>query len=129
MPFQVVNLATTACTFGLSPSTLAVLPIHRTLAGGQPAANIMDFVPITNIVPFGMCNSMANPEVASATAAAEGVLTPMPCVPVTTSPWTPGCTKTILDGMPSLDNISTCKCTWAGVISITYAGQATVMVD
>ncbi|HTQ09534.1 MAG TPA: DUF4280 domain-containing protein [Fimbriimonadaceae bacterium] len=129
MPQQVVNNAATACTFGLTPSTLAVTPMHRTNAGGQPAANIMDHIPMTNIVPFGMCSSLANPEVASATSAAQGVLTPQPCVPVVPGPWAPGCAKTILDEFPSLDSVSTCNCTWGGVISITFAGQATVMVD
>jgi hypothetical protein len=77
MPQQVVAGAVTMCTFGAAPSTLNVLPVNKTLTGGPPAANIMDNKPMVNIVPFGMCMSLANPTVAAATAAAMGVLTPM----------------------------------------------------
>ena len=83
MPFHVCNGATLMCSFGMAPSTMVVLPIHRMLTSNQPAANINDHIPMTNIMPFGMCITPSNPEVASATAAALGVLTPMPCVPVT----------------------------------------------
>ncbi len=41
--------------------------------------------PFVSIMPFAMCTSPANPTVAAATAAAMGVLTPMPCIPVTNS--------------------------------------------
>lgn len=127
MPQEVVSGAVTMCSFGAAPSTLNVLPTNKVNAGGPPAANIMDHVPNVNIMPFGMCTSLANPSVASATAAALGVLTPMPCVPVTPAPWTPGSPTVLLGNFPALNNTSTCMCTWAGVISITFAGQATVM--
>ena len=81
-----VTGSVTRCTFGLAPSVLNVLPVNRVLGSNLPVANIMDSKPIVNIVPFGMCNSIANPTVASATAAALGVLTPMPCIPVTGTP-------------------------------------------
>jgi hypothetical protein len=124
----VVNGAMMTCSFGVAPSTLAVLPENRTMAGGVPAANIMDFKPNMNIPPFGMCTSLANPQVAAATSAAMGVLTPQPCIPVTTAPWAPGSPTVMVANMPALNDASKCMCAWAGVISITYAGQATTMV-
>lgn len=129
MPFFVVNGAILSCTFGLTPSALIVMPIHRTMGGGMPAANIGDFIPLVNIMPFGMCSSIANPTVASATAAAQGVLTPMPCIPATTAPWVTGALTTMLDAMPALDDKSMCTCMWAGVITITQAGELTINVD
>ena len=85
---------------------------------GPPAANIMDFAPMTNIPTFGMCMSPANPMVAAATAAALGVLTPMPCIPVTT-PWTPGAPMVLVRNFPALDAASKCMCGYGGQISIT----------
>lgn len=125
---QVVAGAMMACSFGLAPSALVVLPANKTMVGGPPAANIMDFKPIVNIPPFGMCNTPSNPAVASATAAALGVLTPMPCVPVTTAPWVPGAPTVLIGNMPALNNSSKCMCAYGGVISITSPGQVTTNV-
>jgi hypothetical protein len=125
---QVVNGALMMCSFGIAPSSLIVLPQNRVLCGGVPAANIMDHIPMVNIMPFGMCMSIANPEVASATAAALGVLTPMPCIPATASPWVPGSPTKSLAGPPSLNNTSMCMCNWAGVIQITFPGQVQTMI-
>ncbi|WP_459853137.1 DUF4280 domain-containing protein [Citrobacter sedlakii] len=66
----VCNGATLQCSFGLAPSPLCVVPISRTLVNSVPMANIMDNKSFVNILPFGMCSSMANPTVAAATAAA-----------------------------------------------------------
>jgi hypothetical protein len=126
MGFEVVNGAMTQCSFGLAPGTLAVLPTNQTMAVNMPAANIMDNKPFVNILPFGMCNSLANPAVASATAAALGVLTPMPCTPVIPAPWVPGVPTVLIANMPALDDSSICNCAYGGVIQITYGGQATV---
>ena len=118
--------ATTKCSFGVAPSTLIVLPQNRVLVSNMPAANIMDNKPIVNIVPFGMCNSPANPMVAAATAAALGVLTPMPCIPVTVAPWTPGNPMTLIGAMPAINNSSKLMCNWGGMIEIIVPGQFTV---
>lgn len=99
-----------------------------TMAGGPLAASIMDFAPMVNILPFGMCTSLANPTVAAATTAALGVLTPMPCIPVTVAPWAPGSPTVLLGTFPALNNSSKCMCTWAGVISILNPGQFTVQI-
>jgi hypothetical protein len=117
-----------ACPFGAAPSTLVVIPAGRPLAGGMPAANISDFAPMVNVPPFGMCNTLSNPTVAAATAAALGVLTPMPCIPVTTAPWAPGSPTVLVSGMPALNATSKCMCAWGGAISITNPGQTTTLV-
>jgi len=128
MPMQVVNGAQLLCSFGTSPSSLVVLPTNRTYSDEQPTANIMDHIPMANIMPFGMCMSLANPQVAAATAAALGVLTPQPCIPATASPWTPGAPLTLIASQPALDDISICMCNWAGVITITNPGQTKTQI-
>jgi len=123
----VVNGAMLQCSFGIAPSAFTVLPLKRTMAGGPPAATITDCAPIVNIKPFGMCSSLANPTVAAATAAALGVLTPMPCVPVTT-PWVPGSPTVLIGGVPALDSMSKCICNWGGVIQVVSPGEFTVQL-
>jgi hypothetical protein len=129
MPMQTCMGAMLMCTMGMAPSSLVVLPTNMVLCTGEmPAANIMDFIPMVNIMPFAMCMSPANPMVAAATAAAMGVLTPMPCIPMTVAPWVPGAPTVLLAEMPTLDSTSTLMCMWAGVISIVMPGEMTVMV-
>jgi hypothetical protein len=128
MAMHVCNGATLMCSFGVAPSVLTVLPINRTLTSNMPAANIMDHIPLVNIMPFGMCITPSNPAVAAATAAAMGVLTPMPCVPVTPAPWVPGSPTVLLGNMPCLNNTSTLMCTWGGVITVVQPGQFTEMI-
>ncbi len=124
----VVNGAAMTCSFGVAPSTLTVVPAKRVNASNMPAATIMDYAPMMNIAPFGMCTTPSNPQVASATAAASGVLTPQPCIPVTTAPWAPGSPTVMIGGTPALNSTCKCMCTWGGVISITSPGQFTVNV-
>ena len=128
MPNQVCMGAMMQCSFGLAPSSLVVLPINRTMTQQVPDANIMDHVPMVNIMPFGMCTSLANPTVAAATAAALGVLTAMPCIPNTPAPWVIGAPTVLLGNQPTLDNISKLMCVWAGVIQFVTPGEFTVMV-
>lgn len=128
MPMQVCMGASMMCTFGAAPSSLVVLPTNRVLTNQVPDANIMDHIPLTNIMPFGMCMSPSNPTVAAATTAALGVLTPMPCVPATPAPWVPGAVTDLIANMPALDNISTLMCTWGGVITFVTPGEFTVMI-
>ncbi len=110
------------CTMGMAPSTLNFIPAPVVM-GPTQAGKIVDMVPMMNIPPFGMCISLANPAVAAATAAALGVLTPMPCIPVPAGPWAPGSASVLLGGPPILDQASVLNCSFAGTIMITFAGQ------
>ncbi|MFO1272948.1 MAG: DUF4280 domain-containing protein [Rubrivivax sp.] len=127
MPQHVCTGALMQCSFGVAPSTFVATP-KMVMTSYMPAANIMDHVPMANIMPFGMCSSPANPMVAAATAAAMGVLTPMPCIPNTPAPWVPGAPTVLVANMPALDNTCKLMCTWAGVIQFTMPGQFTEMI-
>ena len=118
----VVSNGMATCTMGTAPCTLSFMPKNMVTIENQPAANIMDFAPMVNISGFGMCNSPSNPQVAAATAAAAGVLTPQPCIPAIPAPWTPGSAKVQIGFMPALNNSSKCMCMWGGSVSVTNAG-------
>ena len=117
----VVSGAMIMCSFGLAPSTLSVVA-PRPMVEGRPVATIADVAPGANIAPFGMCQSLANPTVAAATAAALGVLTPMPCVPVVPAPWTPLAPPMTAGGIPGGVAGATCVCAFGGNISLTMPG-------
>jgi hypothetical protein len=124
---QVCMGAMLKCTFGVAPGTLMVLPMNLVMTT-VPDANIMDNKPMMNILPFGMCQSLANPMVAAATVAALGVLVPMPCIPMTLAPWMPGAPTVMVANMPALNNSSKLMCMWGDVIGIDVPGQLTVSV-
>lgn len=69
-----------------------------------------------------MCMSLANPTVAAATAAALGILTPMPCIPVIAAPWLPLKPTVLLSNKPILDSDSIVMCNWGGVIKVAFPG-------
>ncbi|WP_270938346.1 DUF4280 domain-containing protein [Falsiroseomonas oryzae] len=123
MPFWVVDGAVIACTMGMAPATLGVPPRHGVTLEHKGKATIMDHKPMVNIRPFGACMSPANPQVAAATAAALGVLTPQPCQPMTQTPWMPGNRAVRIAQEPGLDDTCTCQCLWGGTISVVFAGQ------
>jgi hypothetical protein len=106
--------ATLTCTFGAAPGRLSFVDPSRT------SATVVDCRPHQNITPFGMCTSMGNPSVQAAMSAAQGVMTPCPCLPVTTSQWSPGVPIEKI-GMPpaaALGTSSTVQCAWGGQIRI-----------
>lgn len=129
MPQLVTSGAKLQCSFGAALN-LIVTPENRVNVSNQPVATITDIVPFKNLIPtpsgVPVCTSMQNPAVASATAAAMGVLTPQPCTPVIAKPWTPGSSKVKIANKPALTNTSTCNCAYGGVITITFSGQVTV---
>ena len=123
MALCVCGGASMQCSFGAAPGSLIIPP--GDVKTSQYIATIMDFAPNTNIPPFGMCNSPANP----ATKRPPPVLfTPAPCVPNTVAPWVSGSPTVMVNNFPALNNTSTLNCVWGGVITITNAGQTTITV-
>ena len=125
----VTATASCMCTMGTAPAPLKVTSNAKVLAGGKPCGTISDFAAMANVGPFGMCTSLANPQVAAATAAAMGVLTPQPCIPQPAGAWIPTKPKILIGGKPCL--ASDCKgmCAYAGSISITFPGQVKAVAN
>lgn len=111
------------CTMGTGVASLTVLPTRTVLLTGKPQANVSDTKPIANIGSCGNCRSLAYPPTAEATAANEGVLTPMPCVPGTGTPWSPGKLDYLVQGPPALLKSDHCQCAYGGTISLINDGQ------
>ena len=127
MPKLVCTTATLRCTMGAAPSTF-VGTAAQLIVEGKLAGTVLDHKPMANVAPFGLCRSLANPTVASATSAAMGTLTPMPCVPNTPAPWTPGVPKLRVCGALALCDSDALACAWGGRITVTAAGQGRVGV-
>lgn len=115
------------CSLGMTPSVLNVLPTARVM-NSMALASVMDHIPMCNIMPFGMCSSLANPMVAAATAAAMGVLTPMPCIPVIPAIWTPGNPQILIGGKPALTSDSMLMCAYGGVIKVSFPGTVNILL-
>ncbi len=116
-----------SCPFASSLGQLIVYE-PRVMGNNAPLANIMDNKPFSNIQPFGMCSSMANPTVAAATTAALGVLTPMPCVPMLTGLWMSGNTGVLVRGYPVLTDKDVHMCMYGGIIKIEKSNCTNITV-
>lgn len=116
-----------ACGFGTAPCSLTVTSQMICLLEGKPAATIEDVSYPVNISGFGMCTSMLNPQVAAATAAALGVLTPQPCMMMPAGTWMPMCTKILVQGKPCFGNDAMLMCAYGGTVTINGPGQTKVI--
>ena len=128
MSFCLCTGAVLQCPFGSVPASFSALPIPRVVINGRPDGVKTDMAPTVNIPPFGMCSSLSNPTVASATSAALGVLTPMPCVPVPAGPWLNAAPKVFIGGQSAISNDSKLMCAWGGQIAVQSAGQTSVQL-
>lgn len=127
MPAPLVcSTALMQCSFGSTPASLIVLPDAQVLVEGNPAASVQDSIALTNVPVFGTCSSLSNPTVASATAAANGVLTPQACTPQPVA-WTPGVPLVVVGGMPAVNGTCTTTCALGGAITITNPGSRQTM--
>lgn len=123
MSFCLCTGAILSCPFGAAPVPFSALPAPRVVINGRPAGVLTDMAPLVNIPPFGTCSSLANPTVAAATAAALGVLTPMPCIPVPAGSWLNPSPKVLIGGQAAISNDSKLMCAWGGQITVQFAGQ------
>ncbi len=113
-----VQTALCSCAFGTTPASLTVTSQQTVFIGGMPAATILDGTP-SNLPTFGTCSNPSNPAVAAATAAAMGVLTPQPCLPVCVS-WAPGSSTVTVCKRPALNSTSNLTCVYGGMIRINF---------
>lgn len=127
------------CSFGLAPSPFMIPPMmERPLiripptptepTPYLPGGTIMDHIPFLNILPFGMCMSLMNPTVMMATIASLGILTPMPCIPITLVPWIPMKPLCQSKKIPMLLEQSMTICMWGGIIRITMPGISLITI-
>jgi hypothetical protein len=126
MGIAVVSGATYMCSFGTTPGTLNVTSQAATILSNMPAATIQDVAPMASVTPCGMCTTVSNPAVAAATAAALGVLTPQPCIPVPVGVWLGG-KGPMISGIPGLSNEAKLLCSYGGMINIVSPGQSKVL--
>lgn len=130
MGVVVVSGAQLMCPFGTAPGTLNVSSQVTALGCSKPVATIMDIAPGSNITPFGMCCSLANPQVAAATAAALGVLTPQPCAMMPVGPWRATKPTVLIGGKPVLTQDSMLTCGMGmGQISVISPGQMKIVIN
>ena len=127
MSMLVTTGASMSCTFGAGTATFQATTNPMVLCGGKVVGTIQDAAAGVNIPPFGMCTTLSNPAVAAATAAALGVLTPVPCTPIPTS-WTPSQLSVLSGGKPCLTQDCQCMCSYGGTIAFTSPGQTNVIV-
>lgn len=127
MGIVVVTGASLMCPFGTTPATLTATSQSMCLGCSKPVATVTDVATETNIPGFGMCSSMANPQVAAATSAAMGVLTPQPCTMVPMGIWSGG-SSVLVGGQPVLTGESCLMCSMGmGKITITSPGQTAII--
>lgn len=127
VPEIVTHGAQLGCSEGSASSNLVVDPNGRSV-DEQPMATESDHRAATNILPFGLCQSLQNPQVKSATAAASGALTPIPCQPVTPAKWQNGSSLVSIEGKAAVTSDSCLQCSWGGTIRVESPGS-TVQLD
>ena len=122
------NNAILTCSFGILPQKVILfVPRSRVMVQAMPLCDIMHLQPMMAIPSFGMCSSMMNPMVVTATAAAMGVLVPMPCIPMPAGPWITGSPLVQATGMPIVNVSHQIMCAYGGCIKAIFPGCMTVM--
>jgi len=130
MPEMLTTGCLLKCSQGTAPMPFVALQLPgKPVIAGLPTAMETEIAPLVNIPSFVMCKSLGNPEVAAATSAADGELTPMPCVPVVTAPWMPASTIQSYNGVPLVTVQAKCLCDFGGEIAVSEPAAAAAFVS
>jgi hypothetical protein len=97
--------ATLECNKGSTPSLLDMPCSHGVYREEKAQVNIQDYIPMVNIMPFGVCS-----------------ITDGPCTPAT-APWVDGKNDVLVENQPALLSKSTTSCSVGGKIRIVKDGQ------
>lgn len=122
MANPVVNTALCMCSFGVAPCPLTVTSQSQALACNMPIATISD----TTLPTFGMCSSLANPSVASATGGGSGRSDPHAPALYARGVWVPARPPSWWGGSPCSTIPAKLMCAFAGVISVNMTPAMTV---
>jgi hypothetical protein len=114
------------CSEGSAPAALTPTGA-ATVAERRSIATASHHLPVANVGSFGACRSLLNPQVASATAAAQGVLAPQPCVPLLPARWDRTAAAVLVADEPAVLDGSECRCQWGGRITVADPGSGTVV--
>ena len=109
------------CGNGSNPCPLIIVDTLRKMKSDGKSVAIATDTNVANISTFGMCNNINNPMVAAATAAAQGVLTSAPCIPVVIGTWDNTVNKILINGIAVVGENSTLNCTYGGCIKLENA--------
>lgn len=123
MDSYVVEGATLKCSFGDSSSKLMIPVKHEVYINNKTQGNMMDYIPMVNITPFGLCSSPTNPAVIAATAASFGKPQKVPCIPAIAAPWMCCKNDVLITNFPAILKSSKLMCMWCGVITVEDDGQ------
>ena len=117
MGYGVLGGTVLQCSFGMAPSVLNVLPTARVISS-MPMASIADCVPLVNIMPFGMCSSMAN----------YGCINAYAMYSLIAGTWMPGSPTVLVGGKPALNQNCKLTCAYGGIIEIKSPGTFNIQV-
>lgn len=117
MPKIVVMGGLLQCNKGAAPTPIKCTTMPLIMAD-KPVATEMDFAPIVNITPFGVCQTL--------TQSASGV--PTPCVPALTG-WKKGSEVVAIGNFAALTEDSEAQCSIGGKVTVQDPGQTVTEVE
>jgi hypothetical protein len=104
----VVQGATLKCDCGSKETKLSVPNDHKSYISGKAQGNVEDYLPFSNIKPFGGCSRRSKKR---------------PCLLLISAPWMGGKRDVLIGDFPALLKSATLRCNLGGTIRIKNDGQ------